>query len=198
MVASRIRRHCPEPIVISMSVSATSRFIDCVRHTRDVFLFDLMYERSRVSMFRHHFSQMVQPAPRSASTATIRNWGVVRCSRSHSAAIFTDGGTWACENAISRWEDEGGAGLASSATAVIGSACRGNEAVSQTGLKLEWSKTWIVVRQFAEGELACQPKLCDVRPAPRRGFAATGGQPSRSALNRATRKSGRSVATASD
>jgi len=93
MMASSIRRHGPEPIVISMSVSPTSRFIDCVRHTRDVFLFDLMYERSRVSMFRHHFSQMLQPAPRSASTATIRNWGVVRCSRSHSAAIFTDGGT---------------------------------------------------------------------------------------------------------
>jgi hypothetical protein len=86
MMASSIRRHGPEPIVISMSVSPTSRFIDCVRHTRDIFLFDLMYERSRVSMFRHHFSQMLRPAPRSVSTATIRNWGVVRCSRSHSAA----------------------------------------------------------------------------------------------------------------
>jgi hypothetical protein len=44
----------------------------------------------------------------------------------------------AYENAISRWEDEGGAGLASSATAVIGSALPGErEAVSQTGLKRE-------------------------------------------------------------
>jgi hypothetical protein len=62
-MASGIRRDGPEPIVISMSVSATSRFVDCVRQTRDMFLFDLIYERSRISVFRHHFSQMLQPAP---------------------------------------------------------------------------------------------------------------------------------------
>jgi hypothetical protein len=95
-MASGIRRDGPEPIVISMSVSATSRFVDCVRQTRDMFLFDLMYERSRVSVFRHHFSQMPQPAPRSASTATIRNWGVVPLFQIAQRGTLTGGGNAVC------------------------------------------------------------------------------------------------------